>query len=112
MIFGVLPDSATTETFLNNLSEADFHLADVSVVMRDLKTRDAIAKDAGPFKGVKPEQLTGRLAHAGLSAQETQAYGDAVTQGKVLIAMTAPKGAEQAAVEMLQDHSAVLIKVV
>ena len=46
MLIAVLPNTSFTETLLNNLSEADFDLAQVSVVTRDPKVRDAMAEDA------------------------------------------------------------------
>ncbi len=110
MIIAILPDASTTEILLNNLSEADFNLSDVSVVMRDLKTRRAIAPDTGPLKGVSPKGVVARLTEAGLSQQDARRCGDAVAQGKVLVAMTVPTGAEQAAKEMIQDHSGQVIE--
>ncbi len=110
MIMGVLSDVSKTETLLNNLYEADFDLADVSVIMSDLKLRKAIAKDRGPLKGANLSNVSNKLIQAGLSAQEAQLYTEAVAQGKVLVAMTVPPESQQAAKEMLQDHSAELIK--
>lgn len=112
MVIGIISKSSTAETLLNNLSEADFDLKDVSVVMKDTKTRDAIAKDAGPFKGVAVADLNKRLAQVGLSKQDVQTYSDAVTQGKILIAVACAKESESAAGEMLKDMSAEFIKAV
>lgn len=110
MLIAIIPDASSTETLLNNLSEADFDLAQVSVIMRDPKLRDAIAKDAGPLKGVQFKNLTARLTQAGLSQQDVKSYAAGVTQGKVLVAMLPPAGSESAAQEMFQDHSAQMIK--
>jgi len=110
MLIAILPNSSNTETLLNNLSEADFDPAQVSVVMRDPRLRDAIAKDAGPLKGANLDNLASRLAGAGLPQAENKAYLDAVMQGKVLVAIVTPPESEPAAKEMLQDHSAELIK--
>ncbi len=110
MIVGILPNASTVETLLNNLSEADFKLSDVSVVMQDLKQRDAIAKDAGPLKGATPTNISNKLVQAGLSPQDAKVYTDAVAQGKVLVAMKVPPESAQAAKEMLQDASAQQIK--
>lgn len=112
MIVGIISSSAHAETLLNNLSEADFNLKDVSVIMRDQKTRDAIARDAGPFKGLAPADLTRKLGQVGLANQEVKQCADAVTQGKVLIVMSPPPAAEAAAAEMLKDASAEFVKVV
>ena len=111
LVIGIISKSSTAETLLNNLSEADFDLKDVSVMMRDQKARDAIAEDAGPFKGLALVDLVNRLVQVGLSKPDAQKYADAVAQGKVLIAIATPRESESAASEMLQDASAELIKV-
>ena len=110
MIVGILPNASTAEILLNNLSEADFDLSDVSVIMQDLKLRDAIAQDGGPLQGADLSNLSARLVQAGLSAPDAKLYRDALAQGKVLVALTAPSGSEQAAKEMFQDQSAELIQ--
>ena len=46
MVIGVLPDAAAAETLLNNLAEAEFNLADVSVLMRDEQQRQAERRKA------------------------------------------------------------------
>jgi hypothetical protein len=105
MVIGIIPKSSSVETLLNNLKEADFDLEDVSVVMLDLKLRDTIARDRGPFKGVHAAQLVERLAKLGMSPQEAKTYGDALTQGGVFVAIKVAKESEQAAKEMLQDYT-------
>ena len=110
MLIGILPDASHAETLLNNLSEADFDLAQVSVLMKDVKTRNAIAKDAGPFKGANPKNVAGMLVKAGLPQAQAKPYSDAVAQGKVLVAIVSPAQSQPAAQEMLQDHSAELIQ--
>lgn len=110
MLIGILPDPSRTEILLNNLSEADFDLADISVIMNDLKQRNAIAKDAGPLKGVQPSKIGAKLIKAGLSAQESDQCTQAVLQGKVLIVMKVAPESLSAAKEMFQDHSAQIIK--
>ena len=105
MIIGIIPDASTAEILLNNLSEADFKLADISLIMQDLKLRNKIAKDTGPFKGVRYDQISARLIKAGLSAQDAQAYQNAVAQGKVLAAMNAAPDVAEAAKEMFADQS-------
>ena len=92
MIIGIVSKSSTAETLLNNLLEADFDLKDVSVIMKDVKTRDAIAQDAGLLKGLVIADLDKRLAQVGLSKRDIKNYSGAVTQGKVLIVVECPKG--------------------
>jgi hypothetical protein len=110
LIVGIIPDASSAEILLNNLSEADFNLDDVSLLMRDQKLRDKIAKDTGPLKGVHYGQITARLIKAGLSAQDAQAYQDAVEQGKVLAAMKTTPDVMEAAMEMFSDQSGESIK--
>ncbi len=110
MIIGVLPNTAAAETLLNNLAEAEFNLADVSVLMRDAQQRATIAGDVGPLKGTEGRELTHRLVEAGLTQSEAQRYAEAVEHGQVLVALAVPKKIEPIAREMLQDHDAQLIQ--
>jgi hypothetical protein len=110
MVIGVLSDAAAAETLLNNLAEAEFNLADVSVLMRDEQRRAAIADDAGPLKGTDWREVTNRLAEAGLAHSEAQQYAEAVDHGKVLVAIAASKKTEPVVREMLHDHAAQLIR--
>jgi hypothetical protein len=109
MVIGILPDAATTETLLNNLAEAEFDLADVSVVMRDCKQRDTIADDAGPLRGALPDRLAEHLTRAGLTTIETTGYVEAVRHDQVLVAIATTPLTTAAAREMLSDHTAQLI---
>jgi hypothetical protein len=110
MVIGLLPDAATAEALLNNLAEAEFNLADVSVLMRDARQRAAIADDAGPLKGTDGQQLADRLVKTGLARREAEQYAEAVDHGKVLVAIAASERTEAVAYEMLQDHAAQLIR--
>ncbi len=110
MVIGLLPDATAAEILLNNLAEAEFDLADVSVVMRDAKQRAAIAGDAGPLKGTGWREVAERLAKAGLGRAEAQQVADAVEHGQVLVAITTSPKIESIAREMLQDHAAQFIK--
>ena len=110
MVIGLLPDVFAAEALLNNLAEAEFNLADVSVLMRDAQQRAAIADDAGPLKGANWHKLADRLAEIGLARKEAQQYAEAVDHGKVLVAIAASKRTEPVAREMLQDHAAQLIR--
>ncbi len=112
MVIGIVPNTSKTETLLNNLSEADFRLSDVSVIMSDPKQRDAIASDAGPFKGASAADLPKKLIQHGISQSQANAYGDAVKKGGVFVAIASGKDSESAAVEMLKDYDPQLVKVV
>lgn len=112
MVIGIIQDSSTTEGFLNNLSEADFKLRNVSVIMSDPKLRDAIAKDTGPFRGITLNTLPTKLGKIGIPATDTQPYVDAVTNGRVFVVVQTPKSSAQAAAEMFNDVKAELVRIV
>jgi hypothetical protein len=105
MIIGIIPKVSSIETLLNNLSEADFSLSDVSVILRDQKKRDAVADDVGPLKGTAPANLVAKLTQLGISKQDAQTYSNAVAKNQALVAMNVPQGSEDSAVEMLKDYA-------
>ncbi len=109
MILAILPDASKAETLLNNLSEADFDLNDVSVVMQDIATRDKITKDTGPLKGTKAGRAVDDLKKAGASPESAQRGAEAVKAGKVLVAMKVDPKYEQAARQMFGDMSAEML---
>jgi hypothetical protein len=110
MIWAILPDVSSTETLLNNLSEADFDLDEVSVIMQDNAQRDVVAKDIGPLQGVELKTLAKSLIKLGLSEQGAESCRAAVINGQVLVVMDVPAEYLPAATEMFEDHSARLIK--
>ena len=110
MIIGIIPDASTAEILLNNLSEADFDLNDVSIIMQDVDTRNKIAKDGGPLKGAKPAQLAAALKKAGASPASIQRGAEAVKSGKPLVAMKVDPKYEHAAREMFTDMSAEILE--
>jgi hypothetical protein len=105
MIVGIIPNAFAAESLLNNLSEADFSLGDVSLIMRDQELRDKVAEDIGPLKGVPYDQISEVLVQAGLSAPKAQAYQEAVAQGKVLAVMDAAADLVEVVIEMFTDQS-------
>lgn len=111
MVIGIVPNTSKTETLLNNLSEADFKLSDVSVIMSDPQKRNAIASDTGPFKEASAADLPRRLVKHGVSQSQAIAYRDAVKKGGVFVAIASGKDSESAAIEMLKDYGSQLIKV-
>lgn len=110
LIIGIIRDASTAEILLNNLSEADFDLEDISLIMSDQKLRDQVAKDAGPLRGIRFDQIATRLIKAGLSTDDALAYQMAVAQGKVLAVMKASLEVKDAAKEMFADQSGESIK--
>jgi hypothetical protein len=109
MILAILPDASTAEQLLNNLSEADFDLHDVSVLLQDTALRNKIATDAGPLKGVLPMQAPASLKAAGASQEAVQRCQEAIQNGKVVVAMKVDPKYEPAAREMFEDISAQIL---
>ncbi len=109
MLFGLFNNSSRVESLLNNLSEADFELGSVSVIMTDTATRDKIARDVGPLKGVRPDQLAANLARLGLSKELSGHCVDMLQKGMILVAMNVPQAVMAAAKEMFQDQSGQII---
>ncbi len=110
ILIALLRNASTAETLLNNLAEVEFDLADVSIVMRDLTMRDALTGDAGPLKGVRPDDLIDRLTTIGLSPDQAQTCGEAVARGGALVALTCSAQMRPVVVEMLKDHAAQIIE--
>ncbi len=110
MILAIFESISHAETLLNNLSEADFDLNEVSVITNDEKLRDAIATDTGPLKGVQPKKIIEALTRIGVEEGSAQVCGEAISNGKVLLVMNVADEFRQAAEEMFTDHSAQLVK--
>ncbi len=110
MILAIINDPFSVETLLNNLSEADFDLEDVSVVMGDLKRRTAYGQNAGPLNGIGPEGVGEALIGLGISEDGAKQCQDAVAQGNILVVMKVVQEYSPAAEKIFQDHSAQLIK--
>ena len=110
MIWAILPDVSKTESLLNNLSEADFNLDDISVMIQDIILRNRIAKDLGPLRGVELKDLEKTLTSFGLSKETALSCNQAIVSGRVLVVMNVDEKYRPAAVEMFQDHSAQMIK--
>ncbi len=110
ILIALLGDASAAETLLNNLAEAEFDLADVSIVMCDLATRNAFAGDAGPLKGIRADDLIARLTAIGLSPDHARNCSEAVARGEVLVALTCSAQLRPVAVEMLKDYAARIIE--
>lgn len=110
MLLSILENLSKTETLLNNLSEADFNLDDVSVIYTDIQQRDAVAKDVGPLKDTAPEKLVEKLTKLGVSKKSAELCQDAVLKGKVLVAMDISPELNKVAEEMFSDQSAQIVK--
>jgi hypothetical protein len=111
MIIALLSDSSKVETLLNNLSEADFDLSGVSVILANAKVQHALAREAGPFARTRPTGLGSKLVRKGVSSAEARAYVEAVRKGKAFVAIECPKEFESRALEMVKDYAPQRLKV-
>ena len=109
MIIAILPNSSAAESLLNNLSEADFDLQHVSVIMKNTGLRDKIAKDTGPLVHAAPAELGAGLRALGTADEDARRAQEAVDNDKVVVAMDVDPKYEAAAREMFQDLSAQLL---
>lgn len=103
MVISIIPHPGMLETLLNNLVEAGYSLGDVSVLLRTPDTRNP-AVERGPFVGVTPNRLPGRLMMLGLSRDEALWYAGAVKEGKLFVAIKTTRGQDELAVSMLEDY--------
>lgn len=110
MILAILENASSVQTLLNNLSEADFDLNNISVMMKDNKLRKTLGVNAGPLKGVQPKSVMEALTRAGISEENAKVCDEAIVQGKILLVMKVADEYSPAAEEMFRDHSAQLVK--
>ena len=110
-VIGLFAHDTDAEMALNNLDEAGYEPATISVVGNDSARTRALANDGGPLAGVASGQLAARLTALGLPATDSHVYGGRVIAGQVLLAVAAPDGSEQAAAEILGDQKAELVRV-
>ncbi len=110
MLLAVLDNLSKAESLLNNLSEADFNLEDISIVFADRKQRDAVAKDVGPLKNTLPERLLEELIKLGVSRENAELCNNAMLKGKVVAAMNISPELNDAAEAMFRDQSAQIVK--
>ncbi len=110
MIVAILPDPSSVEILLNNLSEADFEIDKISVIMQDLVQRDRVAHDAGLLKGTTAETIVNALVKIGIGKKNAEACQGELKKGKAVVVMDVPAEYQNSAEEMFKDHSAQLIK--
>ncbi len=109
MILAILPNSSAAESLLNNLSEADFDLGHVSVLMQNTGLRDKIANDTGPLIHAAPTEVAAALRALGTAVDVARRAQEAVNNDKVVIAMDVDPKYEAAAREMFTDVKAQLL---
>jgi hypothetical protein len=109
MILAILPSSSAAESLLNNLSEADFDLQHVSVMMKNTGLRNRIAEDTGPLIHAAPNEVGTSLRSLGAAIDPAREAQQAIDDDKVVVAMDVDPKYEAAAREMFKDVSAQIL---
>lgn len=112
IVMGILPDSSSAETAINNLIEAGYVERNISLVMQNEKKARSIINDFGPLKGSNAGVLDQNLERLGLSKGSRESYETSLHNGKALIAITVGDTSISATKEMLMDYNASQIYVV
>lgn len=102
LLVGLLPDSSSAESAVNDYVEAGVFENRISLIMKDTATAQAIAGNAGPLKNTSPDALAARLAALGIAQSDAEALATAVQAGQALIALTIDPGTESDAVQVLR----------
>lgn len=108
-VIGLFAGASEAEIALNNLAEADYDSSTISVVSADAARAQALSNAQGPLSRVAADRLPTRLEALGLSAQESATYGQRLASGAVFVAVEAPDGSENDAMEILTDQKAELV---
>lgn len=110
MILAILKNISSAETLLNNLSEADFDLNEVSIIWSGSEKGNALGQDAGPLKGIKPKGVGEALIGLGVSQEGAKICQDAVINKNILLVMNVAEEYRPAAEETLRDHESQIVK--
>ncbi|MGI8550840.1 MAG: hypothetical protein ACR2PL_08655, partial [Dehalococcoidia bacterium] len=111
LIIGRFTHSDDVEIALNNLVEADYDAASISLVALDSNRVASLSTVPGPVSGLSPRQFVSRLAKLGLPDIICKEYADGLARDAICLALVAPEGAEGAAREILTDQKADLVSV-
>jgi hypothetical protein len=109
-IIGLFTRASDAEIALNNLDEAGYEPSTVSVVTADAARTRALTDAHGPLSQVAAGQLAARLVALGLSAADSGVYGQRTAAGQIFVAVEAPDGSENDAMEILTDQKAELVR--
>jgi hypothetical protein len=109
-VIGLFADESDAEIALNNLDEAGYEPATISVVTNEAKRTHTLTDVQGALSQVSADQLPSRLVALGLPTAESTSYGQRVAAGAVFFAIAAPAGSEDAAKEILSDQKAELVR--
>src|SRR5947209_20391749 len=102
LLVGLLPDSSSAESAVNDYVEAGVPERRISLIMKDSTIAQAIAGNAGPLKDTSPDTLAAKLARLGIAQSDAEALVAAVQSGQPLIALTIDPGTESDAIQVIQ----------
>ena len=106
LVVGLFAAASDAELALDNLDEAEYEAAGISVAAADPAQARLLARVAGPLSGLSPGQFVARLSALGLSAVDAAAYAAGISSGGIAVTVTTPAGTEVAAGEILRDQRA------
>lgn len=86
MVLALIPDSAV-DTFLNNMSEADFDQKYISVITKSPSNRSGLSSDQGPLQGDSMDGLLAKLKSFGLSDSDSEYFNKYIGDGYSLVAV-------------------------
>src|SRR5947209_7500979 len=100
LVVGLLPDSASAESAVNDYVEAGVSEHRISLIMKDSAIAQAIAGNAGPLKDTPPDVLAAKLETLGIAKSDIDALVAGVRSGQALIALTIDPGTESDAIQV------------
>jgi len=103
-VLGLFASMDDASIALNNLDEADYSPASISVLTNDPARTRSLTDVRGPLSGTSLRQLPRKLAALGLARDACRAYRARVAAGDVCIVVAAPRGSESSAAEILADQ--------
>lgn len=106
LVAGLFAHTSDAELALDNLDEAEYAAAGISVVAQDPAQAKQLVRVAGPLSGLSPDQFVQRLEALGMSAADTAAYRAGLASGGIAVTVTAPPGSEEDAAGILRDQKA------
>jgi len=104
IIFGILPNTESLESLLNNFEEVDFDTHDISVVMKNNREARIYIDDYGPLMGADIKNLNNLLIQHGISSDDAIDYLESIEKHAVLLAISIDPVAQDVAVDMLKDY--------
>ncbi|MHB8578220.1 MAG: hypothetical protein ACYDCQ_23150 [Dehalococcoidia bacterium] len=105
VVCGLFDSDDDASIALNNLDEAGYRAASISVVTNATARTEALTRVRGPLSGLQPDALSRRLADIGMAAADCAAFRDGIAAGAAFIGInTVPASADSAAQSLRDQH--------